>query len=163
MMSYFLRHIHASQHLTVSRNSFIFHNGRKGILVFSRCRPGVLLNTLQCTGRPTHPPPKPHDKELSGPNSQECWSRFKNIHFLIFYFVAVVAQSLSRVWLFATPMTAACQALLSFTIFQSLLRFMSIESVMLSNHFVSTWFIYMKEQWTKRIIWNQTLFWDLGH
>ena len=154
MMSYFLRHMHVSQHLTVSRNSFIFHKGRKVILVFSGCGPGILLNILQCTGHPTHLPPKPHDKELSGPNRQECWSRVKNIYFMIFYFVAVVAQSLCRVWLFATPRIAACQALLSFTIFQSLLRFMSIELVMLSNHFVATWFIYMKEQWTKRTIWN---------
>ena len=36
----------------------------------------------------------------------------------------------------ATPWTAACQASLSFTISQSLLRFMSIESVMLSNHLI---------------------------
>ena len=34
----------------------------------------------------------------------------------------------------AIPWTAACQASLSFTISPSLLRFMSIESVMLSNH-----------------------------
>ena len=34
------------------------------------------------------------------------------------------------------PRTAAQQASLSFTISQSLLRFMSIESVMLSNHFI---------------------------
>ena len=39
-------------------------------------------------------------------------------------------QSLSRVQLFATPWTAACQASLSITSFQSLLKFMSIESVM---------------------------------
>ena len=45
-----------------------------------------------------------------------------------------VVQSLSCVWLFATPWTAACQVPLSFTISCSLLRFMSIESVMLSNH-----------------------------
>ena len=38
------------------------------------------------------------------------------------------------VWLFATPWIAACQAPLSFTISQSLLKFMSVESVMLSNH-----------------------------
>ena len=38
-----------------------------------------------------------------------------------------VVQSLSRVLLFATPRTAACQASLSFTISQSLLRLMSIE------------------------------------
>ena len=42
----------------------------------------------------------------------------------------------SRVWLFATPWTAAHQAPLSFTISQSLLKLMSIESVMPSNQFV---------------------------
>ena len=46
----------------------------------------------------------------------------------------IVVQSLSRVRLFVTPWTAAYQASLSFTISQSLLRFMSIESVMPSNH-----------------------------
>ena len=49
-------------------------------------------------------------------------------------YIVIVAQSLSRVWLFATPWTSACHASLSFTISQSLLRFMSLESVMLSNH-----------------------------
>jgi len=47
-----------------------------------------------------------------------------------------VVQSLSRVWLFATPWTAAHQAPMSFTIFQNWLRFMSTESVMLSNHLI---------------------------
>ena len=47
----------------------------------------------------------------------------------------VVVQSLSHVWLFATPWTAVHQASLSFTISWSLLKFMSSESVMLSNHF----------------------------
>ena len=42
----------------------------------------------------------------------------------------------SHVWLFATPWTAACQASLSFTIPRSLLKLMSIESVMPSNHLV---------------------------
>ena len=37
---------------------------------------------------------------------------------------------------FATPWTAARQASLSFTIFQSLLKLMSIKSVTLSNHLV---------------------------
>ena len=50
--------------------------------------------------------------------------------------VFVVFQSLSCVRLFVTPWTAACQASLSFTISQSLLRFMSIQSVMLSNHLI---------------------------
>ena len=35
-----------------------------------------------------------------------------------------------------TPWTAACQAPLSFTISQSLLKFKSIEAVMLSNHLI---------------------------
>ena len=42
--------------------------------------------------------------------------------------------SLSQVWLFATPWTAARQASLSISISQSLLKLMSIESVMPSNH-----------------------------
>ena len=45
-------------------------------------------------------------------------------------------HSLSHVWLFATPWTAACQASLSITNFQSLLKLMSIESVMPSNHLI---------------------------
>ena len=45
-------------------------------------------------------------------------------------------QSLSRVWLFTTPWTTACQASLSITNFQSLLKLMSIESVMPSNHLI---------------------------
>ena len=53
----------------------------------------------------------------------------------IYYRVAVV-QSLSRVWLFVTPWTAAHQAPLSFTISWRLFTFMSIESVMLSNHLI---------------------------
>ena len=48
----------------------------------------------------------------------------------------VVAQSLSCVLLFATPWTAAHQASLSFTISQSLLKLMSIESMMPSNHLI---------------------------
>ena len=50
--------------------------------------------------------------------------------------VVVVAQSLSHVRLFATPWTAARQASLSITNSQSLLKLMSIESVMPSNHLI---------------------------
>ena len=50
--------------------------------------------------------------------------------------VIVVVQFSSCVQLFATPWNAAYQASLSFTIFQSLLKFMSIELVMPSNRFV---------------------------
>ena len=47
-----------------------------------------------------------------------------------------VVQLLSGVWLFATPWTAAHQASLSFTISQSLFKFMSIKPVMPSNYFI---------------------------
>ena len=45
-------------------------------------------------------------------------------------------QLLSRVWLFATPWTAACQASLSITSCWSLPKPMSTESVMPSNHLI---------------------------
>ena len=45
-----------------------------------------------------------------------------------------LVQMLSHVQLFATPWTAAHQASPSFTISQSLLKFLSIESMMPSNH-----------------------------
>ena len=48
--------------------------------------------------------------------------------------VVVAVQSPRRVQLFVTPWTAARQASLSFTISRSLPKFMSIESVMPSNH-----------------------------
>ena len=47
-----------------------------------------------------------------------------------------VVQSLSRVRLFVTPRTAEHQASLSFTISQSLLKLMSIESLLPSNHLI---------------------------
>ena len=45
-------------------------------------------------------------------------------------------QSLSCVRLFVTPWTAACQASLSITSFQNLLKLMSIQSVMPSSHLI---------------------------
>ena len=51
-------------------------------------------------------------------------------------FFSIVAQSPSHVRLFATPWTAACQASLSFTVSQSLPKFMSTESVMPSDHLI---------------------------
>ena len=53
-----------------------------------------------------------------------------NIH------LVVVVQSLSRVRLFVTRWTAAHQSSLSFTISWNLLKLMSIESVMPSNHLI---------------------------
>ena len=49
---------------------------------------------------------------------------------------SISVQSLSRVRLFVTPRTAAHQASLSFTVSRSLLKLMSIESVMPSNHLI---------------------------
>ena len=51
-------------------------------------------------------------------------------------FRVVVVHSLSHVQDFATSWTVALQAPLSFTISQSLLRFMSTEPEMLSNHLI---------------------------
>ena len=55
---------------------------------------------------------------------------------LISFFLISSVQLLSRVWLFATPWIAACQASLSITNSQSLLKLISIESVMPSNHLI---------------------------
>ena len=43
---------------------------------------------------------------------------------------------LSHGWLFVTPWAVACQVSLSFTISQRLFKFMSIESVVPSNHLI---------------------------
>ena len=60
----------------------------------------------------------------------------KQCTLMILYIIIFVVQSLSHVLLFATPWTAARQASLSFTISWSLLKLMSIESVMPSNHLI---------------------------
>ena len=49
---------------------------------------------------------------------------------------AVLLQLFSHVWLFMTPWTAAHQASLFFTISWSLLKLMSIESMMPSSHLI---------------------------
>ena len=53
-----------------------------------------------------------------------------------FIYIFSSVQSLSHVRLLATTWTAACQASLSITNSRSLLRLMSIESVMPSNHLI---------------------------
>ena len=57
-----------------------------------------------------------------------------NSHYWAIQFSSV--QSLSCVWLFATPWTAACQASLFITNSRSLLKLMSIQSVMPSSHLI---------------------------
>ena len=72
-----------------------------------------------------------------------CWSlawRILSITLLACEMSAIVQfssiQSFSHVLFFVTPWTAACQASLSITSFQSLIRLMSIESVIPSNHLI---------------------------
>ena len=59
-----------------------------------------------------------------------------NILLGTFLWLIVDVQLLSCVRLFVTPWPAACQASLSFTVSLSLLKLMSIESVMASNHLI---------------------------
>ena len=68
--------------------------------------------------------------------SQQChWPTVGTASHLISMSISSV-QSLSCVWLFATPWTAARHASLSMTNSWSLLRLMSTESVMPSNHLI---------------------------
>ena len=62
-----------------------------------------------------------------------CAFNLLSTHGYILFLTPVVAQSLSRVRLLATPWTAARQASLSFTISQSLLKLTLIESAMPSS------------------------------
>ena len=73
-----------------------------------------------------------------------CFLFYKAFHNLIWWWCGDVfcathrqeIQSLSHVWLFVTPWTAAHQASLSITNSLSLLKLMSIKSVMPSNHLI---------------------------
>ena len=88
--------------------------------------------SLQPERGPPPPPTQPHwCPHLRHPTSRTVRSRFCDLQFLLF-----VVQSLNRLQLFATLWTAEHQSSLSFTIFWSFLKFMSIESVMLSNHLI---------------------------
>ena len=60
----------------------------------------------------------------------------KNQTELLSHIMFSSVQLLSRVWLFVTPWTAACQASLFITNSQSLLKLMSTEFVMPSNHLI---------------------------
>ena len=57
------------------------------------------------------------------------WYRLSILH-------VVVAQLLSHIWFFATPWSVAHQTSLSFAVSQSLLKFLSVESVILSSHLI---------------------------
>jgi len=55
---------------------------------------------------------------------------------ITYFVIRIVVLSLSSIWLLATTWTAAHQPSLSFTIFQSLLKLMFIESVIPSNRLI---------------------------
>ena len=101
----------------------------------ARAGPGALLST--------HPhmlihliPPQPKEAGLLSSRFQTRRLRHREAKPLARGHTGVVVQSLSRVPLFAPTWTIACQASLSFTISQSLLKLMSIESVTPSKHLI---------------------------
>ena len=78
--------------------------------------------------------------------SRDCvWMNTAKIHFVTGMKISIASttgkdvvtvQLLNHIWFFVNPWTAACQVPLSSTISWSLLKLMSDESVMLSNHLI---------------------------
>ena len=64
------------------------------------------------------------------------WDRILVSLWAFTFFTVVVVESPSRIWLFESPWTVACQASLSLTISWSLPKFMFIASVMPSSHLI---------------------------
>ena len=60
----------------------------------------------------------------------------KNLRQHLFHMYNILVSSVSHVWHFATPWTAAPQASLSITNSQSLLKLLSVKLVMPSNHLI---------------------------
>ena len=105
----------------------------------------VLLSAASSPSPPSPPPPSPRDHPHHQTHSHCPHHHHRHHHHRItspsppssppsVQFSSV--QSLSHVRFFAAPWTAARQASLSITSSQSLLRFMSIESVMPSSHLI---------------------------
>ena len=106
-----------------------------GHTVLITCTPRPPIHYQQ--GRNFHPissvggPRLAGDSHGAGPHITEAPSLSSTLHSSV-QFSSV--QLLRRIRLFATPWTAACQASLSITNSQSLLKLMPIESVMPSSH-----------------------------
>ena len=77
-----------------------------------------------------------HEKKRKTLDSFYCYIFKSTIIFFYYISVSQSVHSLSRVQLFVTPWIAACQASLSITNSRSLLKLMSIESVMPSSHLI---------------------------
>ena len=97
------------------------------------CHGGILPCSL-CPVMNLHPPQS--FPATSTPLLQSQVASQPRPKFPALIHIVVVVQSLSQVRLFVTPRTAAGQAPLSSTVSRRLLKFMSIESVMPSNHFI---------------------------
>ena len=102
--------------------------------LFKRCKAICVITYHHCS----HPllPPRPHSTFTFTVYSQ-CSSKrnnFKRLVWSCYQFSSV--QSLSRVWLFASPWTVAHQASLSITNSQSPPKPMSVELVMPSNNLI---------------------------
>ena len=98
----------------------------------------ILLSVVSMLAGNATPPPQ--DSSSSGPEKRldtgTCFSFFTNPCLAARWsFLSGGVQSLSLVRLFPTPWTTARQAALSITSSRSLLKLMSIESVMPSNYF----------------------------
>ena len=69
-------------------------------------------------------------------NDNEQQLLYSSLLYESWIFIVRSIQSLSRIWLFATPWIAACQASLSITNTRSSPKLMCIESVMPSSHLI---------------------------
>ena len=85
--------------------------------------------------------PFPSPRDLPNPGIEPCLLHCRQILYHLSHkgsptTSSVFIQSLSCIWFFVTPWTIASQTSLSFNISWSLLKLMSIESVMLFNHLI---------------------------
>ena len=98
-------------------------------------RPAAVQSPLGCLGTSEQWGP-------GAPSSAEpglcasAWASALLEHTTSLSVVGVVVQLLSCIWFFVTPWTAGRQASMSFTISQNLLKHMSIELMIPSNHFI---------------------------
>ena len=93
----------------------------------SRVLPQWLLNSERHVFRPCC--------GILGTTSKDR-KKIRKLNWVEIWMLLCPVQSLSHVWLLVTPWTAACQASLSITNSGSLLKLMSIESVMPSNNLI---------------------------
>ena len=83
---------------------------------------------------------KVRSNDIKSGTDLQLWSELKKCRTLTLFFKVYFSlgkwKFLSRVWLFVTPWTVACQDSLFITTSQNLLKLMSFESVMPSNHLI---------------------------